>query len=558
MLCRLPVGVRRAAEGGGQKRHMLTQTSVPGRRLNGVDAAFLYLERKELPLSVAALLVFDRPVPFKRFIDTVDSRLPLLPRYRQVVVAPPFDAGYPTWEDDPQFDIRRHIFRARLDPPGGEAELEAFASRILSQMLDRGKPLWDIHVISGLKGGRGALLVRVHHCLVDGISGAALIKAMLDPTPGGSQEIRSPRARSAGVTAPQPSLAEAIISGIRTSLDHLISAEAGVLRFFETLLADQGAVKDIALLLPELMCAVERLPFNKPCTGERKFCWAEIDFSEVKAIRAAAGGTVNDVILTVLTRAIARYTVLHGQTVTNRLIRVVCPVNTRRDGDQSVGNQITFMPVVLPMDVQDPVRMLQAVAARTALMKRIRAAEMISLIANCFGAAPPPVQAMLWKGISQVSLPVPLFNTICTNVPGSSETLYCAGRRLIAAYPHVPTGYELGVNCAVTSYCGKLYFGLIADANIAPDVHRLRDFLCDAFNELCRAAGVRQQRAKPAPARKRSPRAKRAAGNRGQTEVTPIPDNGDVPDIGSPPSVPDLDSEAGPPVQTMGAPGAGG
>ena len=267
-------------------------------------------------------------------------------------------------------------------------------------------------------------------------------------------------------------------------------------------------MKETASLLPEMLGAVERLPFNKPCGGERKFCWADFDFSEAQAIRAAAGGSINDVVLAVLTRAISRYVVSHGQTVAKRLIRVICPVNIRREDDKTAGNQISFLPVVLPLDLEDPVRMLKAVTARTAIMKKSRAADLVALAASWLGVAPPPVQKMLWRGISDVMLPLPLFNLICTNVPGSREPLYCLGRRMIASYPQVPTGYELGINCAVQSYCETLSFGLIADAQVAPDVTRLRDFLYETFDELCRATGVRKAARKP---RARRPKASASA-----------------------------------------------
>jgi hypothetical protein len=144
------------------------------------------------------------------------------------------------------------------------------------------------------------------------------------------------------------------------------------------------------------------------------------------------------------------------------------------------------------MDVRNPVEMLRAVAMRTEIMKRSRAADLVGLLAACIAAAPPPLQALFWQGLTQITLPVPLLNMICTNIPGSAVPLYAAGRRMIAAYPQVPTGYELGIGCAVQSYDGKLFFGLIADADVAPDVHRLRDFIQSSFQELCRAAGVKK------------------------------------------------------------------
>jgi diacylglycerol O-acyltransferase / wax synthase len=245
-------------------------------------------------------------------------------------------------------------------------------------------------------------------------------------------------------------------------------------------------------LLPELAVSVGRLPFNKACSGDRKFCWAEFDFADVRAIRQSVGGKVNDIILTVLTRALARYAKLHRQTVVNRFVRIVCPVNLRNgDNSESPGNQISFMPVALPMDVRDPIQMLQAVSKRTATMKHAGAAHLVALAGGCIAAAPAPVQALLWKGIPQTILPIPLFNMVCTDVPGPQMPLYAVGRRMIAIYPQVPTGWDLGINCAVQTYDGKLRFGLIADADVAPDVRRLRDFLYVAFKELCRSAGVR-------------------------------------------------------------------
>jgi len=239
------------------------------------------------------------------------------------------------------------------------------------------------------------------------------------------------------------------------------------------------------------------------------FCWAEFDIADAKAIRTAVGGTVNDVILTVVTRALARYVKLHGQTVANRLVRLVCPVSLREDHGETLGNQISFLPVVLPLDVRDPVEMMHAVAKRTEIMKNSRTADMLALAAACLHAAPPPLQVLFWRAIPEIILPVPLLNMICTNVPGSPVPLYASGRRMLSSYPYVPTGYELGVGVAVHSYDGKLFFGLTADTVAAPDVGRLRDFLYDSFRELYRAAGLKKPRqpAKPRAPRKRTAQA---------------------------------------------------
>jgi diacylglycerol O-acyltransferase len=486
---------------------MDNQPPVLSRRLSGIDAAFLYLERKEIPLNIACVAIFDGPIPFREFVANIDSKLDLIPRYRQLAVPPPFNLGYPTWEYDPNFRIKRHIFRVRLDAPGGEAELEALAGRLLSQVLDRGKPLWEVHIVEGLQDGRGALIARIHHALADGVAGAALLRIMLDPTPEGSHAIRKPRTRPAAVPRTEHTLAEQVGGAIQSALENVVAAEAGLLGLAEGLLCDRGknALQELATLLPELLKPPERFPFNKPCSGDRKFCWTEVDFSEVQAIRAALGGKVNDCVLSVVVRAIARYIRLHGEKVKGRFLRVVCPVNLRGDEQgESLGNRITFLPVILPLDVRDPVEMLHAVATRMEIMKSVRAAELIAIAASCLGATPAPMQELFWRGIPLVPLPLPLLNLICTNVAGPQSALYTVGRRLVASYPHVPTGYELGLGVAVQSYDGKLFFGLTADAHVAPDVARLRDYIRVCFEELCKAA-----RAKSAPPRTTTPRGAR-------------------------------------------------
>jgi len=469
---------------------------VPNSFLSSADAAFLYLERKEIPLHIASVSVFDGAIPYKEFVASIRAKLHLVPRYQQIVVMPPWNLGLPTWKDDPHFNIHHHIFRLTLDPPGGDNELEALAGRIFSSLLDRSKPLWDIHVVDGLKDGRGAIIWRMHHALADGVSGTGILKVMLDTTPEGCRPSRRPGNRSPRPTGPD-STKDAMFDSVRGSLEGLLSLENELLSFVQTLLDNQNGTEDKGLvkLLTELAASVERLPFNKPCTGERKFCWAEFDFGDLKAVREAVGGTVNDIVLVVLTRALARYVKLHGESVVNRFVRIVCPVSLRQGiQDEGLGNRISFLPVALPMDVRNPIHMLETVQSRTEAMKRSGAANLVGLLGSWIAATPAPVQALLWGGLPDIILPLPLMNMICTNVPGPPVPLYAVGRRMIASYPQVPTGYDLGVGCAVQSYDGKLFIGLIADAVSAPDVDRLRDFMLASFEELCKSAELEKVR----------------------------------------------------------------
>ncbi|HUI41945.1 MAG TPA: wax ester/triacylglycerol synthase family O-acyltransferase [Terriglobia bacterium] len=474
---------------------------VLSHRLSAADAAFIYLERKEIPLHMASVSIFDGPIRFDEFVASIAAKLHLVPRWRQIVAIPAYNLGLPTWEDDPHFDIHRHILKVTLDRPGGQAELEALAGRILSPLMDRGKPLWDVHVVDGLKDGRGALIWRVHHSLADGVAGAGLVQLMLESTADASRAAHPPRPAAARQRPSEHSAGNMISSAVHGTLDSLIVAEKGVMGLAHSLLGDrlQSGLMGLAGLLPELAKPVERLPFNKPCSGERTFCWTEFDLGRAQAVREAVGGTVNDVILAVLTRALAKYVRLHGQSVVDRTVRIVCPVSLRNGGHNGeLGNQISFLPVALPLDVRSPARMLREVAARTSAMKHTGAAGLLGLAAGLLAAAPAPLQAAFWWGIPELILPLPLLNLICTNVPGSPDPLYATGRRMIASYPQVPTGYDLGVGCAVQSYDGKLCVGLIADAHAAPDASRLRDFLAVSFEELCRAAGLKPVKAAPA------------------------------------------------------------
>ena len=506
------------------------------RVLSGVDAAFLYLEGKEIPLHIASVSIFDGPVSFERFVESIDSKLHLIPRYRQIVVPAPFNLGHPVLEDDPHFDIARHIFRVNLDPPGGEAALEALASRILSERMDRTKPLWDIHVAEDMGDGRGAMVVRLHHSLADGIAGTSVMKALFDATPESSQPARPPRFHPPK-KVPAYQLMDALRNAIQGTLDNLVASQATLMGLADGLSSGRmsEALKELLRFMPELAAANERLPFNRPCGPNRKFCWAQMSFAEVHEIKKALGGTINDVLATILMRAIAKYVRAHGETVAGgRLVRVICPVNIRNGGDGAThGNQITFLPVALPLDCRYPARHLHSISARMAVMKNAGAAHLMGLAANFIGAAPPPLQSLFWSALSQLILPVPLFNLIFTNIPGSPDPLYAGGRHMLTSYPHVPTGYELGVNVAVQSYDGKIFWGFTADADAAPDVGTLRDFLYPSLEELCHSAGLKkapQQPAAPEPRAQpaaRKPRAqptpRKARARRPATPAPPTP-----------------------------------
>jgi diacylglycerol O-acyltransferase / wax synthase len=473
--------------------------AAPLLSMTATDAAFIYLERKQVPLHIASVCVFDGPIPYEQFVASINSKLHLVPRYLQIPVIPPWDLDFPAWRDDPHFDIHRHVIPVTLPAPGGEAELQALAGRILSPLLERDRPLWDVHVVSGLKDGRGALIWRLHHALADGVSGAELMRLLLDRTAEVPSTYPKPRYRRKRSAKARPPSTSGISDALNRTLKGLLGVEAEVLHLVKALLGDaqENPLKGLMGLLPEFTASIERLPFNKPCTGERRFCWTEFDLADVQAVRDSVGGTINDVILAVLTRALAQYVRLHGQSVVNRFARIVCPVSLHSRNEQNgLGNQISFLPVALPLDCRGPVRTLQAVTSRTETLKRSGALGFAALATKWLSATPPVLQALFWRNIPEVIFPVPLLNMICTNVVGSPTPLYAIGRRMLAAYPQVPTGWDLGVGCAAHSYDGKLFFGLLADTDAAPDVERLRDFLALSFHELRKSAALKKQRSR--------------------------------------------------------------
>ncbi|HYL78543.1 MAG TPA: wax ester/triacylglycerol synthase family O-acyltransferase [Bryobacteraceae bacterium] len=485
---------------------MATPNLAP--RMTADDAAFLYLERKEMPLHIGSVSVFEAPLPFERFVAQIDSKLHLIPRYRQRVVPAPFNIGHPSWEDDPHFDIRNHIFQLTLDAPGDEAALQALSGRLFSQMMDRNKPLWEIFLIDGLAGGHSAMLCKVHHCMVDGVSGVGLMGIMMDTSRAMQPLVDKPQFAPGPLPDPAQLYFSALAHNFQHGLERMLTLQSEYLNLLQTLSSVQitKAIGDVAPLLAELAMPADRLPFNRPCSGERRITWSEFSFADARGIRGALGGTVNDVALTVLTGAVSRYVKMRGEPVARRFCRFMVPVNVRRDDQRGdLGNQVSALLVNVPLDVDDPADRLKQVNKRTEALKNAKLADMMRVITNMGGLAPAPLQALV-MALPFVSLPAPVFNMVSTNVPGPQIPLYAAGQEMLNYFPHVPVGNDLGMGCAIQSYNQKITFGITSDVAAAPDAHHMRDFLFESFSELRQAAGLPEasRPMKPAPKKRKS------------------------------------------------------
>ncbi len=491
----------------------MAQTQL-NQRLTSVDASFLYFERKEAPLHIGGISIFESEIPFEDFIAHVSSKMPLLPRYRQKVIPVPYNAGHPTWEFDPDFDIRRHILPVQLKAPGTFDQLRELAEQIESGMLDRNKPLWELHLVQGLEGKRTVLISKVHHAMVDGVSGVDLMRIIMDispnPAPTVIPAIEPP--------PPPPDNTRRLIDGLLDSMQEgmrsLIDFQSNMLNLAQAWAKEppQALISPNNNLLTNLAAPISPMPFNRALSGQIKLGWTEISFAEARAVRAALGGTVNDVVLTALSGAFIRYLNWHNQKTAGRTLRIMVPVSMRKEDQRgALGNLVSVLPVEVPLDMPNPLERYDYLNKKTGSLKGARVAEGINLFSALMGTVPASIQAVMG---SLATTSVPVFNTVSTNVPGPQIPLYVLGRRMTMSYPYVPVGFAVGVSCAILSYDQKLYFGITSDGQAMPDVDKLKQFLDESFAELRTAAGVAEIQTKveaPPPGKTRSKTRKRKA-----------------------------------------------
>ena len=461
-------------------------------RLSWGDTVFLHLEREGMPLNVASVSTFEGEISFKECVKFVESKLPLIPRYLKRVAPAPFGLGLPSWEYDPEFDLRRHVREVHLKH-GTETELKALAAKLFGTVMDRRHPLWDFTVVKGLKSNRTGLIFRLHHCLADGIAGVGIMSALLDssaaapPLPRKKLKLPLPPRRD-----PLTSLTAGFVDSYSDFVKRILSALTDLLSMTERVALSGGEVgtDEVARLLPEITAFTERLRFNVIYRGPQKFACTELPLAEVKAIRLKSGTSVNDVILALVTATIRHYCEMHGDRVKGKLLRIMVPVNLRGSmSTAELGNRISLVPVTIPLDIRQPKRLLAGVHRRTEFLKRVHAAELVSLAGGLIGMFPTTVQGLAGPIASQ--LPVTPFNLVCTNVPGPQFPLYLLGHKMLTWYPYVPVGGEMAVNCAILSYNGTIYFGFSGDAHAAPDLRRLEKLLKQSFVELRDAIGIK-------------------------------------------------------------------
>jgi diacylglycerol O-acyltransferase len=456
-------------------------------RLSGLDSSFLHLEHGSAHMHVGSCLVFEgAPPAYEELVRQVESRLHLVPRYRQRLAFVPFEQGRPVWVDDPHFNAGYHIRDTALPRPGGEAELKRLSARLFSQALDRDKPLWEIWLVHGMGGDRFALIAKTHHALVDGVSGVDISTVLFDTSP---DPMPVPEAEP-WIPRPIPSdtqlLADALLERA-TVPGEVVRGVRALVRGPRQVL---GAVRDNLTAIGALAGAgagAPPSPLNVPIGPHRRFTWVEADLGRFKAIKGELGGTVNDVVLSAVTLALGSFLRRRGELTEELELRAMVPVSVRADAERgALGNRVATMYAPLPVGIEDPVEAFARIHAAMADLKDSGQAVGAQVLTELAGFAPPTVMAQAARLQSRQRF----FNLVVTNVPGPQFPLYAHGRRLLAMYPQVPLTNNTALGIAIMSYDGKLFFGLLGDFDALPDIEELAANLRAAIGELALAAGV--------------------------------------------------------------------
>jgi diacylglycerol O-acyltransferase len=473
-------------------------------RLSASDLSNLFAERGPIHVNVGAtIMVEGAPPDYEELIAHVERRLDLVPRFRQRIIKVPLGIENPVWADDPGFDVRRHVRNVAVPRPGRLDQLRDLVGRIMSEPLDFERPVWQLYLIDGLRGGRHAYLSKTHHALVDGVAAVDIGMILLDPKKTGTR-IKPPRdpwrpaepksgalfAQAAAYAVQRP------FKAAGRAVGHTVRMPA---RTAARVMRTAEAFTELATAGPK----VPKSPFNVRIGRDRRVAWAKADLDRLKRARAAAeDSTVNDVVLSIAAGALRRFIECRGDPVPDYLVALV-PVSIRQPGDE-LGNRISTILVKLPLGEPDPRKRLELLRDETARLKESDNARAASLIIEAAGWAPPTINRVLSSAMSRPLI----FNLVVSNVPGPQQPLYLLGRRLLEIYPFVPLSPQNhALSIGLVSYDGGVFFGLAGDRDIVPDL----DELAASIREAIREQPVPRRKPARKPPAKKKPAARRKA-----------------------------------------------
>jgi len=457
-------------------------------RLSALDNSFLLFEDGCSHMHVASTATFDAGplrlpdggIDIERIREFIGARLHRIPRYRQKLAWVPIE-NQPVWVDDERFNLSYHVRHTSLPRPGDERQLKRLSARIASQQLDRGKPLWEVWFVEGLADGRFAMISKVHHCMVDGVSGVDLLEVLLDISPTAPRD-----------EAPQY-IPRGVPSGFELLRDEVIDRLTAPLQTIGRVLRDPlgvlGALTESVKAAGETVLAGMGLPSETPLNREigpyRRFDWVTMDVDQMKDVKNQLGGSLNDVVLTTVAGAVRRFLSRRRVAPAELKFRVMVPVSVRTRSERgTLGNKVAAWMADLPIGEPDPVRRYAAVCETTARLKSSNQALGAEVLTRVTDWTPSTLLA-LGARLAHRGLP---FNLVVTNVPGPQVPLYLLGARMLEIYPLVPLFARLGLGVALFSYAGRLHWGFNADWDVMPDLHDFVRATEESFAELHAAA----------------------------------------------------------------------
>jgi WS/DGAT/MGAT family acyltransferase len=479
-----------------------------------LDAQFLALETNRQAGHVGGLAVLDtstRPggaIACSDLKALLRERLPLLPPFRWKLVEVPLGMDYPYWIDDPDFDLDFHVRELALPEPGSDAQLNEQVARIFSRPLDRARPLWELYVIHGLEGGHTAVLTKIHHALIDGLSGAEIMGLLLDTAPEGRDDLPPLQDEATPNGSAPPGQLEMLGRGLLGLPRYPVRALRALPRALPNVadvgplgqLPGAGTIGGIASRVQRTVTRTPPVPrpdvqapkttFNGRVSPHRRFAFGEMGLDEVKAVKNQYGVTVNDVVVSICAGAVRRWLIEHDELPDGPLISQI-PVSVRTDDQAGTyGNRILLMSVPFHTDVEDPVERLRATHEDLADMKERHKALPADLLQDANHFIPPAVFHRAARLTFRLSTGVgrPAWNLVVSNVPGQQFPLFMAGARLIGNYPVSVITDGMGLNITVMSYNGRMDYGIVADRDQMPDLQRLMDWLQDELDQLKPAA----------------------------------------------------------------------
>ncbi|MGI5168530.1 WS/DGAT/MGAT family O-acyltransferase [Spirillospora sp. CA-253888] len=462
---------------------------VRAERMGPLDAGFFFAESENTPLHIASVTVFEGPAPsYGEVVRAVLAKLPDIPRYRQRVRTVPLHLGRPVWVDDPHFNILYHVRHTAVPKPGGPDELRNLAGRVLSQRLDTAKPLWEIWLVEGLADGRWAAITKVHHAVVDGVGGVDLLTSLFDLSPDAGR----PEPGELSPPAREPSRVSLLAGSVRERVTGPLRGAAGApgtARGLARGLLSGAALRRLGVDVPRTVGRLARPSagsLNGPTGPHRRWMWTHADLDEIRRVRKAFGGTVNDVILTAVAAGFREVLDGRGELDEGTVVRALVPVSVRAETERGeLANKVSGVLVNLPVGEPDPRRRLFEVRAQMDDVKRTKEAAGGEALTRLAGFAPT---LMALGSRYALSASQPLVQTVVTNVPGPDLPLYVLGRELVGLYPYVPLALGMQVGVAIFSYRGRLTFGLTGDFDGMPDLETLAAGIRTGFDELAELA----------------------------------------------------------------------